>query len=58
MKWGVGEEEEGDFGAAEAGGEMGFDGGEADWAAGEIGGVHGDGFVEEGEVVELVREGN
>lgn len=48
MELGVGEEEEGDFGAAEAGGEMGFGGGEAGGrAAGEIGGIHGYGLVEE-----------
>lgn len=56
MKLGVGEEEEGDFGAAEAGGEMGFGGGEVGVAAGEIGGIHSDGFMEEREIIELVRE--
>lgn len=48
MELRVSEEEEGDFGAAEAGGEMGFSGGEAGGAAREISGIHGDGFVEEG----------
>lgn len=54
----VSEEEEGDFGAAAGGGEVGFGGGEVGLAAGEIGGVHGDGFVEEREVVELIGEGD
>lgn len=37
---------------------MGFDGGEAGVRAAGIGGIHGDGLVEQGDIVELLGIGD
>lgn len=56
---GVGEEEEGNFGAEGGGGaKSGFGGGEVGFDGVGGGRGEGDGFVEKGQVVELVRGGD